>query len=144
MPDLILHGASTYLVAKGLRLLAPAALIGAMLPDLLRAPGLSNLMAWRFFGPLHEPLPVFLACVLLSRLFEKSLRGQALAGLSTGGALHLILDMGQDHLGYGYYPLFPFSNIPLEFGFYPPEGYFWIGPLLCVPCWVLQWRRRRA
>lgn len=144
LPDLILHSASAYLAAKGMRLLAPAAVLGALIPDLLRAPGLWNMPAWHFFGPLHEPLPVLMACICVSALFQRSYQGQALAGLVSGAILHLILDMGQDHLGFGYYPLFPFSRTSFEFGIYPPEGFFWVGPLLLAGCLIAGKLRSRG
>ena len=141
MPDLILHGAGAYLVARGLRIFLPAAVLGGILPDLLRGPGFVDPVFWNFFGPLHEPLPVFLACLLLSRAFVPPLRGRALGGLSLGAALHILLDACQDHLGYGTYPLFPVLRTPLDMGLFSPEGYFWLGPLLFLACLSLEVRR---
>ena len=143
MPDLIVHAAAGYLAGRWLKVLAPAAVAGALIPDLLRAFGIVSDLAWPYTGTLHEPLPVLLACVLVSRLFVPGWRKSALIGLGLGAASHLILDILQDHLGWGYFPLFPLSRGSFECAILPPEGHFWAGPALVALCVLVAKIHRR-
>lgn len=113
-------------------------LFGSVLPDAV----------WYPFGVLHEPIALVLTCALLALVFVEEQRRAVFGALMLGCALHLGLDVLQDHHGQGYHLLFPFSWGRFELGWIGSEATVPVaGPLAGVTglAWgVRWWRDRRA
>jgi hypothetical protein len=84
-------------------------LFGSLLPD----------EVWYPFGVLHDPAALVLTCGLVALVFVEEQRRAVFGALLIGCALHLGLDLLQDHHGQGYFLLFPASTARFELG--------WIG-----------------
>jgi hypothetical protein len=118
--DLATHLCTALLPAAilGYRRVGPIA-VGTVLPDLISrvlpmALEAAALRGWPVpnalivpWGVLHEPIPLALVCVLLASVAVERERREVLIGLWVGCALHLALDLFQDHHGHGYYLLAP-------------------------------------
>lgn len=161
MADLVTHACTAllpgaFLPARHL----PLVTFGTVLPDLLgrvvpmvlaplgHAAGLPELVIWPWNG-LHEPAGWLLVSAVLSFAFVEKERAKALLALITGCALHLGLDVLQDHHGEGYVLLAPFSTAKLELGLIGSEATVDVAlPLLAVTAaaWAARfglWRRMR-
>jgi hypothetical protein len=135
MPDLLTH----VIVAEGCRrigwkdYLTLWFLVGTVLPDLLTRPFtilLPGLYWWVM--PLHTPLGLIFVCALLSRFFPHQQQSQIFYNLIGGAAVHLLLDVGQKHIGSGYQLLFPLSWSSYEIGLFWPETSLYLLPLWLV------------
>lgn len=145
MPDLLSH----YLIAKisTTKIKSkPISLffVGTILPDLLgRTPFVviadfferyDCYLGW-FLAIFHSPFVLILVCLLISFLFEETLRRHVFKLLFLGSALHLGLDMLQKTFtpSSGYLWFFPFSfksfNIPL---FWADQSIYLIPVLLAI------------
>jgi hypothetical protein len=132
MPDLLTH----IMVAEGCRKigwkgrLTPWFLVGTVLPDLLTRPFTVLFPGFYWWVmPLHTPIGLLLVCTLLSRFYPRQQRSQAFSNLIGGAAVHLLLDVGQKHIGSGYQLLFPFSWSSYEIGLFWPETSLYLLPL---------------
>jgi len=109
-------------------------LFGSVLPDAFFYP----------FGILHEPVALVLVCVLLALAFVEEQRRAVFGALILGVALHLGLDVLQDHHGEGYYLLAPLSLGRFELGWMGSEATVKIaGPLILLTAlaWAIRlWR----
>lgn len=158
MPDLATHALSAYLLTAPVRerLPALAAVSGSLLPDLL-AQGLfasawaldgatpGRLPEWVHDGAylFHTPFALVLLCGWVALLLPAAHRRGGFLALSTGGLLHIGLDLLQDHLGPApYHPLFPFSSLAWEAGWWGTEDSLLVLPVL-VPLALLVARRGR-
>jgi len=151
MPDLITHIAGAYLAGRGMKIARGAALfyLGAMLPDLITRP--FHILYPRLLPAtmgLHAPVPVFLACWLISLLFRIDQRRPVFWLLFSGSLLHFLMDTAQKHLTGGYIWLFPFSGRQYSWGFIWPETSIRFLPitiLIVLPflAWNI-WRNRKA
>lgn len=130
--------------------------LGTCLPDLLsRVPSmgltwlrwsLPAIPEWLIYvwGPLHMPVGIVLASFLGAFAFPEAGRRVVFLNLLGGGALHLLVDMLQRHLGVGYLLLFPFSWWDYEFGVIGSEDTVRIVPILLpVTVAAVYWRRHR-
>ena len=121
MADLITH-ACTALLWRAWRPRAhtPSFVAGSLLPDLLsRVPaiGLTRLhdqLGWGIpdgliygFSPLHLPIGMLLSSYVLALLFPAEQRRGVFRAILGGMALHLAVDLLQNHLGAGYAPVLP-------------------------------------
>jgi len=119
MGDLVTHLCTALLPAAFLprsRYL-PVVAFGTVLPDLgsrVFPIGLDRLFGsllpeqvWYPFGVLHEPAALLLMSALIAFAFVEEQRRAVFAALVVGAALHLGLDVLQDHHGEGYYLLIP-------------------------------------
>lgn len=160
MPDLVTHLASALIPGVALRpdravLLA----LGTAIPDLAgRVPGLGLVLLRRTllpqlgalevpFGVLHQPVGASLVAGILAYALPQEDRPAALGLLMTGIALHLALDLLQDHRGYGYALLFPLSSSRFEIGIIGPEATVPYAPLLVALTLILwggRWWLRRS
>jgi len=142
--------------------------VGGVLPDLAsRVPGL---FIARFLQPLipeggpdidwlimgHEFLHVPLGVVLLAGLVGAALPRFLLGGLGrwqiaglllAGAAVHLGVDVMQEHLRPSYRYLFPFSMRPCELGWFSAEASLtwwpWLIPATVASLAVSRWRWRQ-
>lgn len=163
MADLVTHLCTALLPGAFLRGRALGAVVlGVALPDLIsRAPALGLELLDRIgvvpipdvlllpWGVYHEPVALLLACGLLSLAFVRRDRAVALIGLIGGCALHLGLDLLQDHHGQGYFLLAPCSLQRFELGLVGSEATVPLAlPLALttsVTWWTVGvWRRKRA
>ncbi len=153
MADLVTHLCSALLPAAFLprsRYVVVVAM-GTLLPDLgsrVVPIGLGRVFgsllpdeAWYPFGILHEPIALVLLCALISLVFLEEQRRAVFGALLLGSALHLGLDVLQDHHGEGYYLLVPFSLGRFELEWIGSEATVYIaGPLgiLTVVAWSVR------
>jgi hypothetical protein len=152
MADLITHAAVAVLAQRLVRSPQVACLVaGSVLPDLLsRLPSMffaevdrrvHPLPTLLQFGwePFHLPVGMLLASMGLALLFPEAHRRQVLAALLGGMALHLGLDLLQDHLGQGYLLGFPFIRGSFELGWIGSEATVpWAPLLVAIAAW--SWR----
>ncbi len=156
MPELVTHAIAGCLLARRHLVLV---FVGALLPDLLtRIPNalfsfLKIAGGEDWVRPLHSPVPLVLVALLLSFLFDSSIRRQVFSALMLGIMSHLVLDFFQRRTpdpGWqivperGYQWLFPFSQFDFQFGLYGPEASLLLLPLT-VPllAWYLWTCRKR-
>lgn len=157
MPDLITHGCLAYLlkVATG----GPhrtTFLAGTFLPDLLgRVPGLGLIAlgglgvpvpTWMsaLWEPFHLPCGMLPLALLLTGLVRAPARRAVFSNLLGGMALHLGVDLLQDHMGNGYLLLFPFSTMSWELGWMGSEDSVVLAPFLLLVTLLVGWRFPRA
>jgi hypothetical protein len=95
------------------------------------------------WGVLHEPIPLALVCVLLASCAVERERREVFFGLVGGCALHLALDLFQDHHGHGYYLLAPLWLGRFEVGWIGSEATVPLAPWLAAAT-ALTWLARRA
>ncbi len=161
MPDLVTHAAVGWLAGRALARRRPgrwsvaAFVAGSYAPDLLsRVPTLALVMLQgrvgplppallNAFEPLHTPLGLALAAWGLAFLFREDQRPAVLRGLLGGMALHLFLDLLQDHQGVGLPLLYPLSPRLFELGWIGSESSVYAAPFLAVLVAVLARRDRR-
>jgi len=141
MPDLFAHFASAYLPSRHQRLRQYDALLvfGAALPDLLARIPIIIFVRWLdlpvvyFFRTLHTPIGVFLACYILSFLFDRSIRFKSFLSLAAGSFFHLVLDLMQQQFFEGVYmPFVPFSIKTVQWAWFHYNASLLIFPLLLV------------
>lgn len=162
MADLVTHLCTALLPGAFVRgrALGPVVL-GVALPDLVaRVPPLGLELLERLgvaripdalllpWGVYHEPVALLPACGLLALAFVPRDRAVALAGLLGGCALHLGLDVLQDHHGQGYFLLAPCALHRYELGLIGSEATVSVALPLAVTTsvtWLTVgwWRRRR-
>lgn len=153
MADLVTHAAVALLAQRLVRSPQVACFVaGSVLPDLLsRLPSMffaevdrrvHPLPTLLQFGwePLHLPVGMALASTALALLFPEAQRRQVLRALLGGMALHLGLDVLQDHLGQGYLLGFPFIRGSFELGWIGSEATVPLAPLLALLA-LWSWRR---
>lgn len=160
MADLVTHLCSALLPGAFLRGRALGAVVfGTVLPDLIsRVPPLALELTERIgvlrvpdalllpWGIFHEPVALVPACTLLALAFARHDRWLALTGLLGGCALHLGLDLLQDHHGNGYFLLAPCSLERYELGLIGSEATVHIAvPLALVTfvTWSTVGKQRR-
>lgn len=154
MADLVTHLASVLLPAAFVRHRAIGVVgVGVVLPDAVsRVPGeaLEALHGWGLplpdwavmpWGVLHAPVPLVLTSVLLSLGFRRGDRAVVCGALLAGCAVHLGLDLLQDHHGHGYPLLFPFSTATWELGWLHSEATVGLAPWLALAT-ALAWGLR--
>ena len=159
MGDLVTHLCTALLPAAFLprsRFL-PLVALGTVLPDLgarVVPLGLDRVFGsalpdevWYPFGVLHEPAALLLICALIAFAFVEEQRGHIFGALTLGAALHLGLDVLQDHHGEGYYLAVPFHLGRYEWGWIGSESTVTVAlPLGLVTggAWALRllWARR--
>lgn len=160
MADLVTHLCTALLpgvLVGRWRWVAPTAL-GTVLPDLGsrvvplgleqigRLVPLPDVVFWPW-GVLHEPVGCVLTAAAIALCFVPRDRRVVLAGLLLGCALHLGLDVLQDHHGEGYALLVPVSLATFELGWIGSEATVgWALPLagLTGLAWTLRiWADRR-
>ena len=155
MADLVTHWALAVLVKAcvGYRDV-PLFVAGSLLPDLVaRVPPMAIELLARPLGgvppwmsyvwvPVHLPVGMAVLAFVLSMLFPASLRRRVFANLLGGMALHLGVDLLQDHSGVGYQLFFPFWGPPFELGVYGSEDSVWAAPFLGAAALWVWWRRR--
>ena len=78
--------------------------------------------AMTLWQPLHQPLGMLLLAYFLCHFFEAQGRVSVFLNLLGGMALHLGLDLLQDHHGVGYQLAFPFSEGVWELGLIGSEA----------------------
>ncbi len=155
LADAVTHLCTGFLFKAATRgPMVPVFVAGTMLPDLLsRGPAIlltavhthvhplppALLYCW---GPLHLPMGILLWCLLLAMLFPESQRRAALANLLGGGALHVVLDLAQRHVGLGYPLLVPFSGRDFELGLIGSEATVPWAPVVALCTVALWWFRR--
>lgn len=154
MADLVTHLCTALLPASlaPRRWMLPLS-VGVVLPDalgravplgleLVRSFGvpLSDRLIWPWTA-LHAPLGITLVAALVALCFVPRDRRTVLLGLWAGGALHIGLDVLQDHHGHGYALLAPLSWRTFELGWIGSESTVpWALPLLAVT--ALAWGAR--
>ncbi len=156
MADLVTHWALAVLVKAGIGYRdVPLFVAGSLLPDLMaRVPPLALELLARPLGgvppwlsyvwvPMHLPAGMLVLAFSLSLLFPAEARRRVFANLLGGMALHLGVDLLQDHLGVGYQLLFPWWGQPFELGVYGSEASVWVAPFLAAAALTVWWRRRR-
>ncbi len=155
MADLVTHLCTVLLPAGilGYRRVGPAA-VGVALPDVLARVvplGLVELVkagvplpeaAVAGWGVLHEPIPLALAGFVLVGGVVARERREAGIGLAIGAALHLAVDLLQDHHGRGYFLLAPLSIGRYELGLIGSEATVGVAPWLALAT-ALVWAARR-
>ncbi len=150
MPDLITHTAAAYFIIRSQRWQKYRTLfyLGAILPDILSRPFYILFpKLFKLTTAVHTPIFVVIFCLLLSQLFEQSLRKAVFWALSIGSSLHFSMDLCQRHLIGGYFWLFPFSWRTFEFGLFWPEDTVrlipvWLGLILASEG-ILWWKNKR-
>ena len=164
MPDLVTHACSALFPRAFVR--GPHTgtfLLGVVLPDLTgRVPTIALVAFQSTTGlelpkellypsqVLHMPIGILLLSVIVSRVFVPEQQRAALAWLIGGGALHLALDVLQDHHGFGYMLGYPLSRETFELGCIGSEATVPWAPvfaLVTLGAWGVRWvmdRRRRG
>ncbi len=153
MPDLATHVAGAYLVNRGWKIGRGAVIfyLGALLPDLITRP--FHILFPRLLPAtlgLHAPIPILIACCLISLFFRADQRRPVFWLLFSGSLLHFLMDTAQKHLAGGYLWLFPFSSRKYSWGFIWPEDSIRYFPLTLLVVGLVTaagyWRaaRRRA
>ena len=92
--------------------------------------------------PMHLPVGMLVLSFSLCLLFPAPRRRIVFANLLGGMALHLGLDLLQDHQGVGYQLLFPLWDRPLELGIFGSEDSVLVAPVLALLALGAWWRRR--
>lgn len=159
MADLVTHLCSALL--PGLWLSRPqrtALALGVTLPDAVaRAPGLALDLVRRagvavpldLDAPLsvaHMPIGALGLALVLGGLVAPEQRGLATRWLVAGSALHLGVDLLQDHHGQGYRVLFPLTTWRFELGCVGSEATVPWAPWLALAtaaAWAARWASRR-
>ena len=128
MPDTFTHIALPTLFSRLYRqpLIPPIILIGAVLPDYLRE--FFKLVLPVAFYPavyaFHSLIGIICVSMLLSSLFESSLRTRIFISLFVGQSFHLFLDVLQSYFGGGrIYLLLPYWKT-FQIGLYSDT--YWI------------------
>lgn len=155
MADLLTHWSLAVLVKAGIGWRdVPLFVAGSLLPDLMaRLPPLALELVARPLGgapawlsymwvPMHLPVGMLVLAFVLCLLFPVHRRRLVFANLLGGMALHLGVDILQDHLGVGYQLLFPAWGRPFELGIYGSEDSVLVAPLLSAAALAVWWRRR--
>lgn len=156
MADLVTHGCLALLLkAPTKRRYAATFVLGTMLPDVLsRAPFVAltwlhseivELPLWLLYCwvPCHLPVGMLLVALALSQLYGSGQQLRAGLNLLGGMALHLGIDLLQDHLDQGYVLLWPLSDASVELGWIGTEATVFAAPvLLPLTAWV--WLRTGA
>jgi hypothetical protein len=97
------------------------------------------------WDPLHQPVGMVIFAYLLALLFEASQRRVVFMNLIGGMALHLALDLLQDHHGVGYLLAYPFSIWVFELGWMGSEDSVYAAPVLALlAAWAWRVRKRDA
>jgi membrane-bound metal-dependent hydrolase YbcI (DUF457 family) len=161
MPDLVTHLASALVPGAAMRLDRAALLaLGTALPDLAgRVPGLFAGGLYVIgvpvpsgiegpFGALHLPVGATLASLMLAFALPERDRPVGAALLTAGALMHLLLDVMQDHRGYGSPLFFPLSTVRIELGWFGPEATVPYAPAfaaVAAVAWGLRawWASRR-
>ena len=145
MADLLSHGAAAVLVkAATLWRMVPVFVAGTLAPDMLsRAPAIA--MGWVHreliplhpmltygWDPLHQPVGMLILAYVLSMLFAQEQRRSVFLNLVGGMALHMGLDLLQDHQGVGYLLAYPFSDVLFELGWIGSEDSVLVAPVLAA------------
>jgi len=153
--DLITHWSAAVLLKAGIGWRdVPVFVAGSLLPDVLaRVPPLAVELLARPLGgappwvsyvwvPMHLPVGMLVLSFSLCLLFPAPRRRVVFANLLGGMALHLGLDLLQDHQGVGYQLLFPLWGRPVELGIFGSEDSVLVAPVLAVLALGAWWRRR--
>ena len=157
MADLVTHSALAVILKASTRGALPAVFVlGTVLPDLCsRVPAISlgyvhvhiarlPSVATHGWQPLHQPLGMLLVAYLVAMMFQESARRAVFVNLLGGMALHLLVDLLQDHHGAGYLLGFPVWTGSFEFGLIGSEATVWWAVPLAIAAWALTRIRRRA
>lgn len=117
MPDLFFHLASvSYPGNKIERFKITLMILGTFLPDITgRVTGIVfeyfGFKEFRWIIPLHTPLGIILTLILITYIFEESLRIIAFKFLSIGAWIHFFWDILQEQFYHSdYYLFYPFSK----------------------------------
>jgi hypothetical protein len=152
--DLVTHGALALIVKSVTRGAMPAVFVfGTVMPDLFsRVPAIVmgyihvhvvSLPPLLTYGwqPLHQPFGMLLLAYVVTMCFAERLRRDVFWNLAGGMALHLGVDLLQDHHGAGYQLGFPFWSGSFEFALMGSEAtVLWSLPLGLV-AWLLARKR---
>lgn len=155
MADLISHACAALLWrAARPRPHTPSFVAGNLLPDLLaRVPAIALTRLHDQLGvavpegliygfsPLHLPVGMLLSSYALALLFPAGERRGVFRALLSGMALHLAVDLLQNHYGAGYALFYPLSLYSWELGWMGSEDTVYLAPPL-VALTALVWRRR--
>ena len=154
--DLITHWSLAVLLKAGTGWRnVPYFVAGTLLPDFMaRVPPLVVELLSRPFGgappwasyvwvPMHLPAGMVVLSAVLCLLCPVHLRRAVFANLLGGMALHLGIDLLQDHQGVGYQLFFPLWGRPFEFGVVGSEDSVVVAPVLGLMALGVWWRRRR-
>ena len=154
MADLLSHGAAAVLVKAGTRWrMVPVFVAGTLAPDMLsRAPAIGLGLVHRHvtelppimsygWDPVHQPVGMVILAYFLCMLFAAEVRRSIFWNLLGGMALHLLVDMLQDHHGVGYLLAYPFSNFIFEFGWVGSEDSVYVAPVLAALAGWAVWKR---
>jgi hypothetical protein len=155
--DLLTHGAVAVLVKAGTGWRYPAVFVaGTFAPDLAsRVPAIGlglvhvhwlALPPWLTHGwqPLHQPLGMFVLAYLLSMFFRVEERVAVFLNLVGGMALHMVLDVVQDHHGVGYLLGFPLSEGHWELGAIGSEATVWVALPMCAIAAVVASKKKAS
>lgn len=157
MADLVTHSALAVLLKASTRgPMTAVFVLGTVLPDLCsRVPAIAlgyvhvhlvrlPALATHGWQPLHQPVGMLILAYLVAMMFQESVRRAVFANLVGGMALHLLVDMLQDHHGAGYLVGFPVWTGSFEFGWIGSEATVWWAVPLAIAAWALTRMRRRA
>jgi len=152
--DLLTHGAAAVLVKASTRWrMVPVFVAGTLAPDMLsRAPAIGLGLVHRHitelppaltygWDPMHQPVGMVVLAYFLAMLFSEESRRSVFWNLLGGMALHLGLDMLQDHQGVGYLLAYPFSNFIFEFGWVGSEDSVYLAPFMTALAGWIVWKR---
>ena len=154
MADLVTHAASAVLVKSATGWRYPAVFVlGTLAPDVFcRIPAIvlgaiHNFMvelppaATHIWQPLHQPVGMILLAYLMCLFFKDTVRRPVFWNLLGGMALHLALDLIQDHQGAGYQLFFPLDSRGYELGLMGSEAtVFWAIPLAVLAGFMVRKR----
>jgi len=153
--DLLTHGAAAVLLKAGTRWhFCPVFVLGTFVPDVFsRIPAI--VLTWvhlhlvalppqvlTMWQPLHQPFGLFFLAYLLCLFFDVGQRRLVFWNLVGGMALHLGLDVLQDHHGAGYQLGFPFTDAVWELGIIGSEATVWTAAPLAALAAFVAWRRQ--
>ena len=157
MADLVTHSALAVILKASTRGPFTAVFVlGTVLPDVCsRVPAISlgyvhvhivqlPSVATQAWQPLHQPIGMLVLAYLVAMMFQESVRRQVFANVLGGMALHLFVDLLQDHHGAGYLVGFPLWTESFEFGVIGSEATVWWAVPLAIAAWALTRIRRRA
>ena len=141
MPDLVTHVAVAHLLRRPFdfkrRKTNPIPFrilfyFGTILPDILTRPFYILFPVTKDWTvPFHTPFGMILTCILLTLLFESSIRRRVFINLLGGGFFHFFLDALQKHINEGIFWFFPFS--------WKSGGFqlFWADEIMnFIPVWI--------
>ena len=142
MPELVTHTSVAWLIARAtknrIRRLDPLIFImGACLPDWLSHAFVVWGVTFDYLSLLHEPIPLFLASVLIASFAKPGVRSNFFANLYLGAASHYLLDLCQKHAFPSCRPLFPFSDYAVQLPLYSIEGSIYVMPFLVLAVLVV-------